>query len=465
MTYSLALQERHDSAIREHFFSVPVERERAAFLIFGRAKTESAGGFQTLLLKEVHLLRDSDVDSSSRHITWSNDLIIPLLKRSLQSGLVVGIAHSHLNYPPSFSDQDDRGESDLHQLVRNRNGSDATLISLVFSSLGGIGARVWDSDKRHRTISDIRLIGNRYIFEGDRFSSDSSPELARQALAFGDHLNKTISGMRFSLVGCGGTGSAVAMLLARLGARHIQLIDPDLVETTNLNRLHGATHEDALQRRAKVDVVARHIREISGASQVSTWQASVTDERCWDELKSADVIFGCTDDNRGRMLLNRFAYFYVIPVIDLGLAIEVSREAPFRILALDGRITCVGPGETCLICRGIVDAQRAREESLRANDPDEYERQKKEAYVLGEGNPSPSVVTFTTEVAAMALNELIHRLHGFRGLNGSTSSRTRQFHRNHDLRPGDLPSEDCPICANDYYWARGDVVPFLDQVW
>ena len=36
--------------------------------------------------------------------------------------------------------------------------------------------------------------------------------------------------------------------------------------------------------------------------------------------KACDVIFGCIDDHDGRLLLNRLVYFYLIPVIDMGLA-------------------------------------------------------------------------------------------------------------------------------------------------
>jgi molybdopterin/thiamine biosynthesis adenylyltransferase len=462
MSYSLALQEKHHAALKEHFFSAGVDRERAAFLLFGHS---SRTDDKTLLLKEVHVLSDDQVSSTAQNITWPNDLIIPILKKAASKNFLVGIAHSHIDFPAIFSSQDDAGESDLHHLIRNRNGSSASLVSLVLSSNGEIGGRVWSDQRVPNPIVDIRVIGQRYHYEGKRVSGDPSPELARQALAFGNQLNKTIAGLHFVLVGCGGTGSAVAMLLARLGAKHFALIDHDTVESTNLNRLHGARIDDADHGRAKVEVVARHIREISSHADVQIWKGSVTDESCRQLMKDADVIFGCTDDNRGRTLLNRFAYFYLTPVIDMGLAIEVSRNPPYRVLSLDGRVTCLGPGETCLICRGVIDLRRASEESLKAANPEEYARQKEEAYVLGEGNPNPSVVTFTTEVATMAINELIHRLHGFRGANGSTSSRTRQFHRNRDLRPGDLPEEDCPVCGSDYYWGRGDTIPFLDQVW
>lgn len=466
--YSLAVQERHERALNEHFFAPENTSERVAFLLFGSAKSVAPNAneqAQTLLLREVVLLPTHAVDASAQHATWSNDLFLPLLKKAAQRKLVVGIAHSHLNWPAEFSSQDDAGEQDLLELVQHRNGESSLLVSLVFSSHGNMSGRVWSARGNYSKIGNFRSIGERYTFRKNYAAPIAAPELARQALVFGDQLNKTIASLCFAIVGCGGTGSAVAMLLARLGARNFVLIDPDAVEISNLNRLHGARHSDAVERKSKVAVVARHIQEIAPDAAVTACHGAVNDVAWHSALKNADVVFGCTDDNRGRLLINRLAYFYLVPVIDLGLAIEVSQTPPYRVLALDGRVTCIGPGETCLLCRHVISTQRAREESLQAANPAEYERQKLEAYVVGEGNPSPSVVTFTTEVATMAINELIHRLQGFRGLNGSTASRTRQFHRMHDLRPGDVPADDCPVCGDDFYWGLGDMTPFLDQVW
>lgn len=466
--FTIAYQERQERSLRNFLFSHPLRSERAAFLLFGVARSKdpfSEIERETYLLKEVVLLQDATVNSSRGHVTWSNDDVIPVLKKAAKKGYVFGIAHSHIDYPAVFSSVDDEGERGLIQLIQNRNGAMAKLISLVFSDDGGSTARVWSSQNSASPVSTFRVIGDRYFFRNLHSREQSQPELARQALVFGNDVNKTLSGLTFTLVGCGGTGSAVAMLLARLGGRNFVLIDDDVVELSNLNRLHGARHSDVEDRRAKVDVVARNIRDIAPTARVQVFKSTVDALECRSALLSSDVVFGCTDDNRGRILINRLAYFYLIPVIDLGLAIEVSKTPPYRLLALDGRVTCIGPGETCLLCRGVVSPRLAREEALKAADPVEYARQKAEAYVIGEGNPSPAVVTFTTEVATMALNELLQRLQGFRGAVGSTPSRTRQFHRMHDLRPADAPQEDCLVCGTDLYWGVGDVVPFLDQVW
>lgn len=131
--------------------------------------------------------------------------------------------------------------------------------------------------------------------------------------------------------------------------------------------------------------------------------------------------------------------------------------------ALDGRVTVLTPGKPCLSCRGVTDAARAAEEAMRRSTPDLYEKRKAEAYVFGEGNPNPVVVTFTTELATMAVNELLQRLNGFRGPDGFRANQLRRFHLMMDAKPGAKPVAGCALCDSDAYWGKGDVKPFLDR--
>ncbi|WP_409363718.1 ThiF family adenylyltransferase [Bradyrhizobium canariense] len=50
-----------------------------------------------------------------------------------------------------------------------------------------------------------------------------------------------MSQLRIGVVGCGGTGSAFAAHLARIGVRHLALFDADFIDETSLNRLHYST--------------------------------------------------------------------------------------------------------------------------------------------------------------------------------------------------------------------------------
>jgi molybdopterin/thiamine biosynthesis adenylyltransferase len=249
--------------------------------------------------------------------------------------------------------------------------------------------------------------------------------------------------------------------LPRLGIGNILLIDNDIVDATNLNRLHGARQADADAMRPKVEIVGRAITELGLGTRVVTKEAWVGDPECRDALRSCDLIFACTDDNDGRMFLNRLALFCLIPVIDLGLAIQVGDGDPPVLQALDGRATVLLPGVTCLSCRCITDATMAAEEALRRDNPAQYDKRKAEAYVFGEGNPSPVVVTFTTELACMATNEMLNRLNGFRG--DPIKNVVRKFHLAEDFKPGAKPRPGCALCDDVRYWGRGDFEPFLDR--
>ena len=47
----------------------------------------------------------------------------------------------------------------------------------------------------------------------------------RNVRAFGADLQRALGELRVTIVGCGGTGSAVAEQITRLGVRHLHLID------------------------------------------------------------------------------------------------------------------------------------------------------------------------------------------------------------------------------------------------
>ena len=402
------------------------------------------------------------VSASERHVTWSTASYVRLLKRAKDEGLVPGIVHTHPHGPARFSAQDDCNENDLLRLARNRNGDEATLVSILLTGDDDVTARWWPDLHGPVDADSVQIVGERLAIHASVLEPFDPDFLARQSLAFGPSLNARLRAMRIGVVGCGGTGSAAAMLLARLGVGRLALFDEDIVDVTNLNRLHGARRADADAMRPKVEVVAREITELGIGVRVVPLQCWIGDPLCRDALKSCDVVFGCTDDHDGRLLLNRLAYFYLIPVIDMGLAIDPASDGS-QLRDLTGRVTVLLPGAPCLLCRGIVDPSAARDEDLRRRAPEEYERRKREAYVQGGGNPAPAVATFTTATACLAVDELLQALTGFRGCAGWASQRTRRFDHLQDRRPGAKQQPQCLLCSLQTCWGRSDVEPFLDR--
>jgi molybdopterin/thiamine biosynthesis adenylyltransferase len=460
----LILQERHLEKLRSlvlHDDRV----ERAAYILCGTSQIASdpwdRQSRQRFTSFEVLAIPPDDaISASALHVTWSTRSYVRLLRRAQAENLVAGIVHVHPGGPPAFSDQDDRNEADLAQLARNRNGEDGRVLSLLLTGQGEICARFWP-DPHGSLPVDVSVVGRHITVHRSQDNNSDLQAFARQALAFGPELTPRLRGLKVGIVGCGGTGSATAMLLARLGVGQLVLFDDDVVDVTNLNRLHGAKRGDANAIRAKVDVVAREIAEMALGTRVVPVRGWIGEPQCRDALRSCDVVFGCTDDHAGRLMLNRFAYFYLIPVVDMGLAVDP--RAGGGVQDLSGRVTVLVPGAPCLLCRGIIDPILARDEELKRQHPEEYERRKREAYVRGAGNPAPAVVTFTTATACLAVDELLQALTCFRGPGGWVWHRVRRYDLLLDRRPGCEQDQHCPICVHQDYWGRGDIEPFLDR--
>jgi molybdopterin/thiamine biosynthesis adenylyltransferase len=470
-TYSLTLQRRHVDELTAHLIR-PDGNEHAAYLLCNKAEVrhdpwERCPHTAFVCGKVIPVPDDHVIESSPNIVTWRTASFVSALREASATGQVVAVVHNHPAGMPAFSPQDDANEPDLVQLAVNRNGVGTQMLSVILTPDGQLTGRVWLHPRPGSSVGlrSLRVAGERFEFHySGRGAGRTQPAFQRQALVFGDALNQDLRRTRVAVVGCGGTGSAVAMLLARLGVGQIALIDNDIVDQTNLNRLHGARQADADAMTPKVDVVARSITELGLGVRVVKYEAWVGDPACRDVLKASDIIFGCTDDHSGRQFLNRLAYCYLIPVIDIGLAIQAEEAEPPRLNCLDGRVTVLTPGGACLLCREVIVPTIAASEALRRSDPEEYERRKAEAYVVGEGNPSPAVVTFTTELACMAVNEMIHRMQGFRGPSGSAANRVRKFHLQEDRRPGHKPRPACLVCDSQGFWGRADMNPFLGMV-
>ncbi len=76
---------------------------------------------------------------------------------------------------------------------------------------------------------------------------------------FGDDTYNRLRNLKIAVVGCSGTGSFVIEHLARLGVGCIILVDPDIMEVNNLNRIPNSTMDDAVKNLPKVCVFERAI--------------------------------------------------------------------------------------------------------------------------------------------------------------------------------------------------------------
>jgi molybdopterin-synthase adenylyltransferase len=144
---------------------------------------------------------------------------------------------------------------------------------------------------------------------------------------------------RVAIVGCGATGACVSGLLARAGVGHLQIIDRDYVEPSNLQRQSLFDEADAAESLPKAVAAARKIAAFNSDVQTSPVVADLTPENIEQLLAEADLILDATDNFETRYLINDFAVKHGKPWI---YAAAVAAYA----------VTMnVIPGETaCLAC-------------------------------------------------------------------------------------------------------------------
>ena len=386
------------------------------------------------------------------------------LARAEELGAAALWVHTHPGpgSSPRPSDKDAEVDRQLAGTFRIRT-SQPWYGAVVFAA--GEESRLAFSGHVQRDDADLVQVSRLWAV-GDRLSLTTSADARtadlqeiwdRNVRAFGADLQRALGELRVTIVGCGGTGSAVAEQITRLGVRHLHLIDADTLSESNLTRVYGSAPADV--GRPKADVLAGHIRRIAPGAEVTTTAGMLTTEPVARQAAASDVIFGCTDDNAGRLVLSRLAAYYLTPVIDCGVLI--SSTGVGVVTGIDGRVTIMTPGQGCLVCRDRVDLRRAASELM---TPAERNRLAAEGYAPGLPGIEPAVVTYTTLVAALAVGELLERLIGY----GPDPVPGEILARCHDRElsaniAAPRPGHYCDPAAGQL--GRGDIEPFLGQTW
>jgi len=363
--------------------------------------------------------------------------------------------HTHPRMSASPSKRDDGVDEALRgsALLRSSAPYYASLIVGGTKEKPTFTGRVYDEHGLVGDLERLRVVGRRIhllLAQGTPDANIDAEVFDRQILAFGEDGQQMLARLRVAVVGAGGTGSAVIEQLLRGGVRDVTVIDDDITTKTNVTRIHESGVGD--DGRRKVDVMKDAAARIGLGATAKPIFGRITEPKLALRLRHFDVIFGCTDDEKGRLVLSRLALTHLIPVLDMAIAVDPNSDGSIR--AIDGRVTTLLPGEACLLCRGRISPEGLAAEDL---DPEERRRRAGEGYVPGLGENDPSVGTFTTLIGIFAVNELLDRLFGYS--EGATTFRsTELLLRLADRRLGysSRPAEDPHWCADASLYGRGD---------
>lgn len=395
-------------------------REHFAILL---GKTRKIDGYTIITVVDILFLTQADYNHQSvaaLHIKkdFVHRALVELKSRYDVDTMIDVHTHPFTEGRVSFSSIDNGDEETFFQFLKE-TFKGIHYASIVFSQRQ-YAARVWTlgsgSIIARKALLKTQTRGERISSADFRESSDEQYEkkvlaavggfFNRSVLALGlDTMRDIMESQAISIIGVGGLGSIVAEHLIHMGFHEVNLIDPDVLEMSNLNRVVGAYYKDAEQGRAKVEVVKRHLININPKATVRAYQRDIHDAEVESVVALSDWIIIATDNHSSRLRAQQLAVEYFVPLISVGVNITVSDN---KIEDMSGEVITARVGDyLCLSCLQRINPTKVASE----RHPDQGIRDAlvKRGYVTGQDVKEPAVKTLNTFLATMAVEALINQ--------------------------------------------------------
>ena len=190
-----------------------------------------------------------------------------------------------------------------------------------------------------------------------------------------------------------------------MGFSHINLIDFDTLELSNLNRIVGVTYEDAEKERVKVDAVREGLLRINPNADIRAYNHNVFDKEVERVLAESDWIMVATDNHASRYHIQELAFRYYVPFITAGVNISVKNGI---VSDMSGEVILIRIGDrVCLSCLKRLNFNEIAKEI----HPDKIVREGlvRKGYVRGSDVKEPAVKTLNSHLATMAVDVLVNQ--------------------------------------------------------
>lgn len=174
------------------------------------------------------------------------------------------------------------------------------------------------------------------LSKNERFKSDLTYYLSEGFN--GVKILNTLFNLKVTIFGSGGGGSIIALQLANLGIKNIHLIDPDKIDTSNLNRQFMFNTTDI--GKFKVNVVKKFIlARHSDANITTSIKRITTTADAIKEIQDSNWVFCCIDEPPyiSQRIINRASYIKNVPSV-YGFS---SRDAAKLLIVYPNNTGCV----------------------------------------------------------------------------------------------------------------------------
>jgi hypothetical protein len=392
-------------------------KEAAAVLVCTRVP----GLRLRLLVRQVVFVpHEACANRTEYSLTWPGSYIEDAFDIAEPEQLSIVLLHSHPSGFAAFSHTDDVSDYDampcLFEALGDMHGSAVMLPN------GVMFARLYDRHGAQTPVDLVSVAGHDLKF----WWRDDLAGAASRPMAFTSDMRCELSRLTACIIGVSGTGSPMGEQACRLGFGRVVGIDHDRVEDKNLNRILNTILVDATEKKLKVGAFAERVNKYRDTPFFEGIDANVMTRKAVLAAAQADVIFCCVDTHRGRMIADRLAAAFLLPLFDVGVAIPTRKVGEgLAIAEVTGRIDYVHPGGSSLGDRGVYTSASLQAEALAKADPAAHAERVKAGYIEGLPEQAPSVIALNLRAASACMMEFIARGYPFRQEPNSQYARTR----------------------------------------
>jgi molybdopterin-synthase adenylyltransferase len=371
--------------------------ERVVLALAGLSITPRA---MAVLVSSPHPVPDNSYEMTDMGSAWDPRFTAKIAEEALRRRLGMVVIHRH-----SFGAQPRLSQTDETSFVKMLPALKALLPerphgSIVIKPDGATGGKIWFPDGIIRDVTRVRWLGSPLEIMPRQSNNRGSDELYKsQVDLIGEEGQRRLVETCLGVIGLGGGGSHVVQQASRAGFGKLVLVDDDQVEKRNRSRTVGTKSSD--EGKPKLQPMKRLVSEASKAVAVVGSIERFPGHKSIVALKDCDLVISCVDTFSARSEVMKFAWRYMVPLIDIGVGTHTKEEGSKRRLdRLAGHVHVYLPGEPCMWCSRLLTQKKI-----------ELETGGRPEYLRGRGGPG-QVISFNGVVASLAVTEAMHLITG-----------------------------------------------------
>lgn len=397
----LRITDTHLNTLKSHLF--PGDGLEACAIVL--ASCNRINDQIIFLVQDILLVPHSECTRNVDYLTWPSKYIEEAIDKGEVKKLSLFLMHSHPSGITYFSDVDDKSDQTIIpciiQAYSQLHGS------IIMTPEGDLVGRFYEENLSLQYI-------DKFLIVGDNVELNSLGS-SKRIMPFSAQMTQSLKSFKVGIIGASGTGSIVIESLARLGVGEIVLIDDDVIEHKNLNRILNSTIKDAENRRAKVQVLAEAIQGFRSDIVLTVLNSKIGTQKAILEAASCDVLFSCVDTVSARMYIDLISEFFLLPIFDIGVTIPTGfKDGKAFIAEVCARLDYIKPDNSSLKDRKVYTSNSLSEEYLKEVSPESYKARIQEGYFKGVPEEAPSVISLNMHAASLCINEFIARTFVFR---------------------------------------------------